>query len=69
LGIAELGPKYVAPELTQPTPGRLFDKDYLTSNSDAVAQPGVPQSSGETPLDHFMRQNDGRIDNSIRKGC
>jgi hypothetical protein len=60
---------YVAPELTQPTPGRLLDQDYLTSNGDTVARPGVPQSAGERPLDRLIRRQDDRIDNSICNGC
>jgi hypothetical protein len=60
---------YVAPELSKPAPGRLLDEDYLTSAGEAVARPGVSQSSGETPFDRSIRQQNDRIDNSICKGC
>ncbi len=60
---------YVAPELSTPTPGRLLDQDYLTSSGATVARPGVPQSSGETPLDRRIEQQDKSIDNGICKGC
>jgi hypothetical protein len=63
------GGGYVAPELNRPTPGQLLDQDYLTSTGETVPQPGVPQSSGETPLDRFIQQQNDRIDNSICKGC
>jgi len=59
----------VAPELGRPTPGRLVNQDYLTSTGETVPRPGVPQSSGETPLDRHMRQENNRIDNSICTGC
>jgi len=60
---------YVAPELSKPTPGRLLDRDYLTSTGQTVPRPGVPQSSGETQFDLFMRHQNDRIDNSICSGC
>jgi hypothetical protein len=60
---------YVAPELSKPAPGHLLDKDYLTSTGETVARPGVPQSSGDTPFDRYMRQQNDRIDNSICKEC
>jgi hypothetical protein len=60
---------YVAPELSKPAPGHLLNQDYLTSTGETVPQPGVPQSSGETPLDRYIEQQDDRIDNSICKGC
>jgi hypothetical protein len=60
---------YVAPELSKPTPGRLLDRDYLTSTGETVPRPGVPQSSGETQFDLFMRRQNDRIDNSICSGC
>ncbi len=60
---------YVAPELMKPAPGHLLDKDYLTSTGETVPRPGLPQSSGETPLDRSIEQRDDRIDNSICKGC
>ena len=60
---------YVAPELSKPTPGQLLDEDYLTSTGETVARPGVPQSSGETPFDRSIRQQNDRIDNSICKDC
>jgi hypothetical protein len=58
-----------APELSQPTPGHLLDKDYLTSTGETVPRPGVPQSSGETPFDRNIRRQNDRIDNSICSGC
>ena len=60
---------YVAPELMKPAPGRLLDQDYRTSSGETVARPGVPQSSGETPFDRTIRQQNDRIDNSICNGC
>jgi hypothetical protein len=60
---------YLAPELSKPTPGHLLDRDYLTSTGETVPRPGVPQSSGETQFDLFMRQQNDRIDNSICSGC
>ena len=60
---------YVAPELSKPAPGQLLDEDYLTSTGETVARPGIPQSSGETPFDRYIRQQNDRIDNSICKGC
>ena len=60
---------YVAPELAKPTPGHLLDQDYLTSTGATVPRPGVPQSSGTTPLDRAIRQENNRIDNSICNGC
>jgi hypothetical protein len=60
---------YVAPELSRPTPGHLLDQDYLTSTGQTVPRPGVPQASGDTPLDREMRQQNDGIDNSICTGC
>ena len=60
---------YVAPELSRPMPGQLLNQDYLTSTGETVAHPGASQSSGETPLDRSIRQQNDRIDNSICKGC
>ena len=60
---------YVAPELSKPTPGHLLNQDYLTSSGETVPRPGVPQSSGELPLDRSIEQQDNRIDNSICTGC
>ena len=60
---------YVAPELRKPAPGQLLDEDYLTSTGETVARPGVPQSSGLTPLDRSMEQQDNRVDNSICTDC
>ena len=60
---------YVAPELSNPASGHLLNQDYLTSTGETVPQPGVPQSSGETPLDRYIEQQDDRIDNSICTGC
>src|SRR5271165_984375 len=60
---------YVAPELSKPAPGHLLGKDYLTSTGETVPRPGLPQSSGETPFDRFIEQQDDRIDSSICKGC
>lgn len=59
----------VAPELSRPAPGHLLDKDYLTSTGETVAHPGVQQSSGETPFDRYIEQQNNRIDNSICHGC
>jgi len=47
---------YVAPELRKPAPGHLLDQDYLTSTGETVPRPGVPQSSGETPFDRYIEQ-------------
>jgi len=60
---------YVAPELSRPTPGHLLNQDYLTSTGETVPRPGVPQSSGDTPLDRAIREQNDRIDNSICNGC
>ena len=60
---------YVAPELSKPAPGQHLDQDYLTSSGETVARPGVPQSSGETPFDRYIRQQNDRIDNTICNGC
>ena len=60
---------YVAPDLSRPTPGHLLNQDYLTSTGETVPRPGVPQSSGTTPLDREIRQENDRIDNSICNGC
>ena len=60
---------YVAPELAKPAPGRLLNQDYLTSTGETVPRPGVPQSSGTTPLDRAIREQNNRIDNSICNGC
>jgi hypothetical protein len=60
---------YLAPELSKPAPGHLLNQDYLTSTGETVPRPGVPQSSGETPLDRYIEQQDDRIDNSICTGC
>jgi hypothetical protein len=50
-------------------PGHLLNHDYLTSIGETVPPPGVPQSSGPTPLDRAIRQQNDRIDNSICTGC
>ncbi len=60
---------YLAPELGRPTPGYLLIQDYLTSIGETVPRPGVPQSSGTTPLDRAIRQENDCIDNSICNGC
>ena len=60
---------YVAPELSNPTPGHLLDQDYLTLTGETVPRPGVSQSSGSTPLDRAIREQNDRIDNSICTGC
>ncbi len=60
---------YVAPELSHPTPGHLLNQDYLTPTGETVPRPGVPQSSGPTPLDRAIEQQNDRIDNSICTGC
>jgi hypothetical protein len=59
----------VAPELGKPAPGHLLDQDYLAPTGATVPRPGVPQGSGETPLDRKIEQENNRIDNSICKGC
>ena len=59
----------VAPELSKPAPGRLLDRDYLTSTGQTVPRPGVPQASGPTPLDRSIEQQDNRTDDSICTGC
>ncbi len=66
---AESNGGYVAPELNRPAPGQLLNQDYLTSTGQTVPRPGVPQSSGETPLDRSIKRQDDQIDNSICKGC
>jgi hypothetical protein len=60
---------YVAPELSKPTPGQLLNQDYLTTTGETVAHPGASQSSGETPLDRSIREQNNRMDNSICTGC
>ncbi len=60
---------YVAPELSKPTPGRLLDRDYLTSTGETVPRPGVSQASGPTPLDRSIERQNDRIDNGICTGC
>ncbi len=60
---------YVAPELAKPAPGHLLGQDYLARTGATVPRPGVSQSSGTTPLDRAIRQEDDRIDNSICNGC
>ncbi len=60
---------YVAPELGEPAPGQLLNKDYLTSTGETVPRPGVPQASGPTPLDRSLQQQDNRIENSICANC
>ena len=60
---------HVAPELTKPAPGHLLDRDYLTSTDETVPRPGVSQSSGETPFDRYIEQENNHIDNSICSGC
>ena len=59
----------VAPELAKPTPGHLINQDYLTSTGETVPRPGVPQSSGPTPLDRTLQQQDKQIDKSICSNC
>jgi hypothetical protein len=61
--------RYVAPERSRPTPGHLLNQDYLTSTGETVPRPGVPHSSGTTPLDRAIREQNDRIDNSICTGC
>ncbi len=60
---------HVAPELTKPAPGHLLDRDHLTSTDGTVPRPGVSQSSGETPFDRSIEQENDHIDNSICSGC
>lgn len=59
----------VAPELSKPVPGQLLNQDYLTSTGATVPKPGASQSSGPTPLDRAIEQQDNKIDNSICSGC
>jgi hypothetical protein len=59
----------VAPGLGKPAPGHLLNQNYLAPTGETVPRPGVPQSSGTTPLDRAIRQENDRIDNSICKGC
>jgi hypothetical protein len=66
---AQDGGGLVAPELSRPTPGHLVNQDYLTSTGETVPRPGASQSSGETPFDRHIRQENDRIDNSICSGC
>ena len=63
------GPGNIAPELSQPTPGQLLNKDYLTSTGETVARPGLPQASGPSPLDRSLQRQDNQIDNSICTNC
>ena len=67
--IAQSDGGLVAPELSKPTPGHLINQDYLTSTGETVPRPGVPQSSGPTPLDRSLQQQDKRIDKSICSNC
>ena len=67
--IAQSGGGLVAPELSKPTPGRLINQDYMTPTGETVPRPGVPQSSGPTPLDRTLQQQDKRIDKSICSNC
>lgn len=60
---------FVAPELSNPTPGQLLRQDYITGTGATVDRPGVPQASGPTALDRAMRQENNRIDNSICYDC
>jgi len=64
----EAGTRRVS-ELGKPTRGHLLDQDYLTSTGETVARPGVSQSSGTTPLDRWVGQQDNRIYNGICNGC
>jgi hypothetical protein len=59
----------LGPGRSRPTPGYLLNQDYLTSTGETVPRPGVPQSSGTTPLDRAIREQNDRIDNSICTGC
>ena len=60
---------FVAPELSNPTPGQLLRQDYITGTGATVPRPGVSQPSGATPLDRAIRQQNDRIDNSICTAC
>ena len=60
---------FVAPELSNPTPGQLLRQDYITGTGATVPRPGVSQSSGATPLDRSIREQNDRVDNSICAGC
>jgi hypothetical protein len=59
----------VAPELSKPTPGHLLNQDYLTPTGETVPRPGVSQSSGPTPEDRVLQQQDNHIDKSICSNC
>jgi hypothetical protein len=59
----------VAPDLSQPPPGHPLHENYLTSTGKTVPRPGLPQSSGETPLDRSIEQQDDRTQNSICSAC
>lgn len=42
---------------------------YITATGATVDKPGMPQSSGPTPLDRRVQQQDNRIDGSLCNGC
>ncbi len=44
----------VAPGLSQPPPVHPLHENYLTSTGETVPRPGLPQWSGETPLDRSI---------------
>ncbi len=58
----------VAPE-PEPAPGQPLNRSHITSTGQTVPRPGLPQSSGVSPLDRSMQRQDDQIDNSICKGC
>ncbi|MGA9850131.1 MAG: hypothetical protein WBQ45_21160, partial [Roseiarcus sp.] len=59
----------VAPGLSQPPPVHPLHENYLTSTGETVPRPGLPQWSGETPLDRSIEQQDDRTQNSICSAC
>jgi hypothetical protein len=64
----------VAPELSQPKPGQLLNKDYLTPTGETVQRPGVPQSGVGTEFDpsvirKHMKQLDNKINDDICSNC
>ena len=58
-----------SPPNSQADSGTSLNQDYLTSTGETVPRPGVPQSSGPTPLDRTLQQQDKQIDKSICSNC
>ena len=67
--MTQIDGRYVGPELGKPTLAHLLNQAYLAPTGETVPRPGVPQLAGATPLDHAIRQENDRIDNSICNGC